>query len=57
MQLGFDAQSALRMMRLAAGGARGQNEARRMVIEKTVAGVEAVAVKAALSLFASTAQT
>jgi hypothetical protein len=45
MQLGFDAQNviALRMMRLAAGGARGQNEARRMIIEKTVAGVEAQA--------------
>jgi len=45
MQLGFDAQNviALRMMRFAAGGARGQNEARRMVIEKTAAGVEAQA--------------
>ena len=43
MQLGFDAQNiiALRMMRLAAGGARGSNEARRMVVEKIAAGVEA----------------
>jgi hypothetical protein len=30
--------------RLAAGGARGQKEARRMVIEKTAAGVEAQAM-------------
>ena len=45
MQLGFDAQNviALRTMRLAAGGASGQNEARRMVIEKIAAGIEAQA--------------
>ncbi len=45
MQLGFDAQNvmALRMMRLASGGVRGQNEARRMVTEKIAAGVEAQA--------------
>lgn len=43
MQLGFDAQNviALRMMRFAAGGARGQNEARRMVTEKIAAGGQA----------------
>ena len=43
MQLGFEAQNviALRMMRFAAGGARGQNEARRMVTEKIAAGVQA----------------
>ena len=36
MQLGFDAQNviALRMMRLAAGGARGQKEVCLMVSEK-----------------------
>jgi hypothetical protein len=45
MQLGFDAQNviALRMMRFAAGGARGQSEARRMATEKIAAGVEAQA--------------
>jgi len=45
MQLGFDAQNviALRMMRFATGGARGQSEARRMVTEKIAAGVEAQA--------------
>jgi hypothetical protein len=42
MQLGFDAQNviALRMMRFAQGGPRGQDEARRMVSEKIAAGVE-----------------
>jgi len=46
MQIGFDAQNVifLRMMRLSAGGARGQSEARRMVSEKIAAGVEAQAV-------------
>jgi hypothetical protein len=46
MQLGFDAQNviAFRMLRLAQGGARGQNEARRMVTEKIAAGVEAQAI-------------
>jgi hypothetical protein len=34
---------ALRMMRFAAGGARGQSEARRMTTEKIAAGVEAQA--------------
>jgi hypothetical protein len=45
MQLGFDAHNviALRMMRLAAGGARGENEARLMVSDKIAAGVEAQA--------------
>ena len=53
MQLGFDAQNviALRMMRFATGGARGQSEARRMVTEKIAAGVEAqsAAVSGALT--------
>jgi hypothetical protein len=41
--VGFEAQQvmALRMMRLAAGGARGQAEAQRMVTEKFAAAVEA----------------
>jgi hypothetical protein len=45
MQLGFDAQNVifLRMMRLSAGGARGQSEARRMISEKITASVEAQA--------------
>ena len=45
MQLGFDAQNVifLRMMRLSAGGARGQSEARRMISEKIAAGAEAQA--------------
>jgi len=43
MQLGFEAQNviALRMMRFAAGGPRGQVEARRMVDEKIAAAVQA----------------
>jgi hypothetical protein len=43
IQLGFDAQSviAFRMMRLAAGGARGKDEAQRMVAEKFAAAAEA----------------
>jgi hypothetical protein len=42
-QLGLEAQSvvALRMMRLASGGARAQTEVGRMVSEKAVAAVEA----------------
>jgi len=42
-QLGVDAQSviALRMIRLASGGARAQNEAQRMVMEKITAVAEA----------------
>jgi hypothetical protein len=48
MELGFEAQGviALRMMRFAAGGARGQSEARRMIVEKVTAGVEAQTVAA-----------
>jgi len=44
-QLGFEAQNviALRMLRLAAGGARGENEANRMLTEKIAGGVEAQA--------------
>lgn len=43
MQLGFEAQRviALRVMRLAAGGARGKSEGRRMVAEKVAALAEA----------------
>jgi surfactin synthase thioesterase subunit len=42
-QLGFEAQSviALRMMRMAAGGARADAEASRMLCEKIVAAREA----------------
>ena len=42
-QLSVEAQSviALRMIRLAAGGARAQSEAQRMVIEKIAAVAEA----------------
>lgn len=42
-QLSVEAQSviALRMIRLAAGGARAQSEAQRMVIEKIAAMAEA----------------
>jgi hypothetical protein len=42
MQLGFNAQNviALRMMRISAGGARGQSEARRMISEKSAAAFE-----------------
>ena len=45
MQVGFEAQNVifLRMMRLSAGGARGQSEARRMVSEKIAASAEAQA--------------
>jgi hypothetical protein len=43
IQLGIDAQSviALRMIRLAAGGARAHSEAQRMVMEKFTAVAEA----------------
>jgi hypothetical protein len=51
-QLCVDAQSvmALRMMRLAAGGARAQGEAQRMVVEKiaAIAEAQAAAISAAL---------
>ena len=48
-QLGLEAQSviALRMMRLASGGAPAQAEARRMVSEKATAAAEAQLVAAA----------
>lgn len=48
IQLGLEAQSviALRMMRLAAGGANATTEARRMIADKIAAGVEAQAVAA-----------
>jgi len=49
MWLGVEAQSviALRMMRFAAGGAAAQSEARRMIIDKVAAGIEAQAAAAA----------
>jgi hypothetical protein len=49
VQLGLEAQSviALRMWRLAAGGATAATEARRMIADKIAAGVEAQAVAAA----------
>jgi hypothetical protein len=49
MRLGFEAQQviALRMMRIAAGGARAQDEVRRMVVEKGAALAEAQAAMAA----------
>lgn len=48
-QLGWDAQSvmALRLLRLAGGGARGQAEASRMSAEKIAAMTEAQAAVAA----------
>lgn len=48
IQLGVDAQTviAFRIMRFAAGGVRGQNEARRMVPEKIAATTEAQATVA-----------
>lgn len=48
IQLGFEAQNviALRMMRLAAGGASASTEARRMISDKIAAGVEMQAVAA-----------
>ncbi len=49
MQIAIEAQSviALRMLRLAAGGARMEAEAYRMVTEKVVAAAEAQAAAAA----------
>jgi hypothetical protein len=50
--LGWEAQRviALRLMRIAGGGARGQAEAQRMVTEKLAAAVEAQAVLAASAI-------
>ena len=52
IELGIEAQSviALRMMRLAAGGARGRAEASRMVAEKVGALAEAQTTAAAAIL-------
>ena len=52
IELGIEAQSviALRMMRLAAGGARGRAEATRMVAEKVGALAEAQTAAAAAIL-------
>jgi hypothetical protein len=52
IELGVEAQSviALRMMRLAAGGARGRAEASRMVAEKVSALAEAQTAAAAAIL-------
>jgi hypothetical protein len=51
-QLGWEAQGviALRMMRLAAPGARSRSEARRMVTEKVAALAEAQAAAAAAAV-------
>jgi hypothetical protein len=51
-RLGFEAQSviALRMLRLAGGGARGRAEAQRMVTEKAAAMVEAQAAATAAAI-------
>jgi hypothetical protein len=48
VQLGLEAQSviALRMLRLASAGAAAPAEARRMIVDKIAAGVEAQAVAA-----------
>jgi hypothetical protein len=48
IQLDFEAQNviALRMMRLAAGGAAAQTEARRMLADKMAAGIEVQPVAA-----------
>jgi hypothetical protein len=48
IQLSFEAQNviALRMMRLAAGGATAQAEARHMIADKMAAGMEVQAVAA-----------
>jgi hypothetical protein len=53
MQLGFEAQNviALRMLKLAAGGATASTEAHRMIADKIAAGIEAQAI--AVSSFAS----
>jgi hypothetical protein len=50
--LSFEAQGvmALRMMRLAAGGARGRSEAQRMITEKIAALTEAQAAAAAAAM-------
>jgi hypothetical protein len=50
--LGWEAQRviALRLMRIAGGGARGQAEAQRMVTEKLAAAVEAQAVLASSAI-------
>jgi hypothetical protein len=58
IELGFEAQNviALRMMRLAAGGAAASTEAQRMIADKIAAGIEAQAV-AISSLAAGHADT
>ena len=52
VQMGMEAQSviALRMLRMAAGGARAEAEAGRMVTEKVVAAGEAQVAAAAATL-------
>jgi hypothetical protein len=51
-QIGFEAQNvtALRMLRLAAGGARAEAEASRMVTEKILAAGEAQMAAAAAAM-------
>jgi hypothetical protein len=52
IQMGFEAQSVitLRMVRLAAGGARMEAEATRMITEKAAAAAEAQAVAAVAAI-------
>jgi hypothetical protein len=52
VQMGVEAQSviALRMLRLALGGARGEAETTRMVTEKVAAAVEAQTVAAVAAM-------
>ena len=54
IQMGFEAQSviALRVLRLAAGGARMEAEVTRMITEKPAAAAEAQAVVGAVELAA-----
>jgi hypothetical protein len=51
-QIGLEAQSviALRMLRIAAGGARAQAETSRMVVEKVLAAGEAQAAATAATI-------
>ena len=52
IQMGFEAQSviALRMLRLAGGGARMEAEATRMITEKAATAAEAQAVAAVAAM-------
>jgi hypothetical protein len=56
--LGFEAQQVvgLRLMRIATGGARGQDEAQRMVKEKLAAFAEAQAAAVATTIEGGSSQ-